>query len=254
MRVAKFLLVIWLAALVGAVAAAPAPRAHEEPHGPQPAPTTCPTVEVNCPDAGLFGEPITFTANISGADPAVTPTYRWTVPGFRILSYAGAPSITVEPPAQGGAVVATVEVGGYDPACVVTASCTTNIIVDPLPRRLGEYVGVWEEKTRLGGLADELRNDPAAQGYLICYGGRRSRRDEARRRCERAQGYLSTHFRGIDALRLVTVDGGFRERPTVELWLVPSGAIGVPVASPTVDPAEVRPAPKPRNARRPGRR
>ena len=37
----------------------------------------------------------------------------------------------------------------------------------------------------------------------------------------RARDYLVTQ-RGIDASRLVVVNGGFREEDTVELWIVPS--------------------------------
>ena len=37
----------------------------------------------------------------------------------------------------------------------------------------------------------------------------------------------------------MTVDGGYREELTVELWVVPSGATPPP-NSPTVDPSEVK--------------
>lgn len=251
MKFAKVLLIAWLAALVGAVAAAaPAPRAGDEPHNPQPAPTSCPTVAVSCPDTGLSDVPITFTANISGADAAVTPTFKWTVTGFRILRGQGTSSITVEQPAQGGAVVATVEVGGYDPACSVTADCTTSIIANPLPRKLDEYgvIAVGDEKQRLDSFVGELQKDPAAQGYLVCYGGRRSGANEAQRRCDRAKNFLVVS-RSMETSRVVTVDGGYREKPTIELWLVPSGT-NPPVASPTVDPKDVRPPRKPRRGAR----
>jgi hypothetical protein len=49
----------------------------------------------------------------------------------------------------------------------------------------------------------------------------------------------------------VTVDGGFREDLTVELWIVPSGATP-PENSPTVDPSEVQTI-QPRRGRRRGR-
>lgn len=251
----KFLLISWLAALVGAVAAAPAPCVGGETRSPQPAPTSCPTVTVSCPDTGLPGQPITFTANISGGDPAVTPTYKWTVQGFRILRGEGTSAVTVEPPAQGGAVVVTVEVGGYDLSCQMKADCTTNIIVDPMPRKLDEYgvIAVSEEKRRLDNLTDELRSDPTAQGYLICYGGRRSRANEAQRRCDRARNFLFIS-RGIDARGIVTVDGGYREKLAIELWVVPSGSVGMPEVSPTVDPTDVRPPHPPRKAHRRRRR
>src|ERR1044072_7932729 len=112
MRIANVLLITWLAALVGAVAVAPAPRAGDETHSPQPSPTSCPTVTVSCYDIGMYGEPIKFPAKISGGAPAVTPKFKWTVPNYRILSGEDTFSITVDPPAPGGPGVARREGGG----------------------------------------------------------------------------------------------------------------------------------------------
>lgn len=149
-------------------------------------------------------------------------------------------------------MTATVEVGGFDRTCTETASCTTNFIYDPGSRKLDEYGAIpfKDETARLDSFAAELVNDPTAEGYLLCYGGRRGASGAAQRRCERARGYLVS-ARGIDLRRLVVVDGGFREQAAVELWLTPSGSTP-PIATPTVDPAEVRPAPRPAAAR--GRR
>ena len=61
---------------------------------------------------------------------------------------------------------------------------------------------------------------------------------EAQRRCRRAVSYVIRR-RGIEASRIVTVDGGYREDLTVELWVLPPGATP-PTASPTVEPREVR--------------
>ena len=57
----------------------------------------------------------------------------------------------------------------------------------------------------------------------------------------RAREYLVSQ-RGIDASRLVVVNGGFREEDSVELWMVPSGA-KPPQATPTVKASDVKPAP-----------
>jgi hypothetical protein len=111
----------------------------------------------------------------------------------------------------------------------------------PAPtRKLDEYGNVsWnDEKARLDNFAIAVLDYPTAQGYLICYGGRVGREGEARRRCQRAKGYVSG-YRHVDAARVVTVDGGFREELTVELWVVPLG-VTPPQPSPTVDPSEVR--------------
>jgi hypothetical protein len=78
MRVMRILFVTWLAA-----------GAADGAHDPRPSPTSCPLVTVSCVDTGMYGEPVTFTANLTGGDAAVAPTFKWTVPGFRILGGQG---------------------------------------------------------------------------------------------------------------------------------------------------------------------
>jgi hypothetical protein len=46
--------------------------------------------------------------------------------------------------------------------------------------------------------------------------------------------------RGIYLGRIVTVDGGYREVPMTELWMVPRGSTP-PKPSPTVDPSKIKP-------------
>ncbi|HWS87444.1 MAG TPA: hypothetical protein VN282_10790 [Pyrinomonadaceae bacterium] len=220
----------------------------ETPPPPQPA---CPVVTVSCPDTVTVGQPVTFTANISGGPADVTPTFNWTVSAGTISSGQGTSSITVDTTGVTGPITATVDVGGFDRNCSSTASCTSNLPPVREARKVDEYGNIRfnDEKARLDNYAIELQNDPTAQGYLVCYGGRTGRTGEAQRRCDRAKNYL-VNTRGITADRIVTVDGGYREELTVELWVVPSGATP-PAASPTVDPSEVRPA---RAPRRRGRR
>lgn len=215
-------------------------------------PIACPTITVSCPDTVGVGQPVTFTANVSGGDPNVTATYNWTVSAGTITSGQGTSSITVDTTGASGTVTATVDVGGYDRSCSASNSCTTSIPVEAKARKVDEYGNIKfnDEKARLDNYAIELQNDPTAQGYLVCYGGRTGRTGEAQRRCDRAKNYLVS-TRGIDASRVVTVDGGFREELTVELWVVPSGATP-PAAAPTVDPSEVKPTRAP--TRRRGRR
>lgn len=112
----------------------------------------------------------------------------------------------------------------------------------PVPsptRKLDEYGNIpfAHEKARLDNFAIELQSDPTARGYIIGYGGRRARAGEARRRLARAMRYLST-VRHIPAGQVVTIDGGYREDLTVELWIMPR-SMTPPQPSPTVDPSEV---------------
>jgi hypothetical protein len=219
-----------------------------------PTPPPCPTVAVSCPDTVNGGDQITFTASVSGGDTNVTPTFNWTVSAGTISGGQGTSSITVDTAGLSGntTVTATVDVGGYERSCSASNSCTTGIRVSAAPTKVDEYGNIRfnDEKARLDNYAIALQNEPGAQGYVICYGGRRGRAGEAQARCDRAKNYLVSE-RQIDASRVVTVDGGHREELAVELWVVPTGATP-PAASPNVDPSEVRTT-APRRSRR-GRR
>jgi len=187
----------------------------------------CPAISVSCPSDVPVGSPITFSASVSG-DAGVT--YNWSVSAGTISGGQGTSSITVDTAGLGGqTVTATVEVGGLDPSCSRTASCTTGVIpARPEPVKFDEYGDIKfnDEKARLDNYAIQLQNQPGAQGYIVAYG---SCEGEAQARADRAKGYL-VNTRGIDAGRLVTIDGGCRSALTVELWIVPTGATA-PAAS-----------------------
>jgi len=203
----------------------------------------CPNLNVSCPTELInVGQPVTYTANVSGGDPNATVTYNWTVSSGTITCGQGTPSITVDTAGlTGGAqITGTVELGGVAPECTRTASCTVTLNVPPVPRKFDEYgnIAFNDEKARLDNFAIQLQNEPGAQGYIIAYGGRRGRTGEAQARADRAKDYL-VNTRGLDPGRVVTVDGGYREDLTVELWIVPTGATP-PTASPTVQASEVQ--------------
>ena len=198
----------------------------------------CPTVTVSCPDGPNGDKTVTYTAVVKGGDPSVTPTYNWTVKGGKISSGQGTHEIVVE--VEGGnSLAAAVEVGGYLSSCQATAACTISIDYARIHRKVDEYGDIKpnEEKERLGSFAQELRNDPTAQGYVIVYAGRRARRGEALERGEKARNYLVGGW-GLDAVRIVVIDGGHREERAVELFVVPTGA-SPPPATPIVAPSEV---------------
>jgi hypothetical protein len=144
--------------------------------------------------------------------------------------------------------------GRANPRTETAPSSARPVPAPTSPRKLDEYGNIrWsDEKARLDNLVIELENDPATTGYLFCYGGRVGRAGEARRRCDRAAGYLRRRLNTIGGRRVVAVDGGYREKLTVELWAILSDATP-PMASPTVDPGEVkiiRRRPKARSRRR----
>ena len=97
-----------------------------------------------------------------------------------------------------------------------------------------------DQKARLDNLAVELQNDPSVYAHIIAYGGRTSPIQQVEKLMTRARDYLINE-RGIDGSRIVTVNGGFREGDSVELWIVPSGA-AAPRATPTVQAGDVKPS------------
>ena len=217
----------------------------------------CPNISVSCPDNVELGAPITFNASVGGDS---NVTYNWSVSTGTISSGQGTSSITVDTAGLGGqSVTATVELGGLDPSCSRTASCTTGIQVPPkTPVKFDEYGDIRfdDEKARLDAYASQLQNDPGAQGYIIAYGTcagdglcTHTSCIVAEKRADRAKDYLVT-VRGIDAGRIVTIDGGCRSAVDVELWVVPTGA--TPPAASTTD--AVSPCPDCKTPRAPRRR
>jgi hypothetical protein len=104
---------------------------------------------------------------------------------------------------------------------------------------------------RIEGLAIEVGKDKSSQGYIIFYGGRKNispyrstfakslpRRGEAYARAAVLKSHL-INTRKVEGNRIVLVNGGFRETWTVELWVVPKGAIP-PLPTPTVKESAIR--------------
>ena len=215
-------------------------------------PPPCPTISVSCPDTVDQGGSITFTASVVGG--AGSPTYNWSVSAGTISGGQGTPTITVDTATLGGqTVTATVDVGGLDPACSRTASCSTAVRPPPpVCTKFDEYGNIKfnDEKARLDNFAVQLQNQPGATGYYIVYG---SCSGEGQARADRAKDYLVNN-RGIDAGRIVVIDGGCRAEFGVELWICPAGATA-PAASTDniVSPCPECKKPRPRRGRR-GRR
>jgi hypothetical protein len=223
------------------------------------------------------GSTVQLAANATDPD-GDTLLYTWSTTGGRITG-DGANVTWDLSGVQPGTYTASVEV---DDGCGCIAFSSTTVTVErceceaipfvptptptptpiietpptlPTPTQFDTYgrIARNDEKARLDNFAIQLQNDTGAQGYIIAYGGRRGAAGEAQTRADFAKNYL-VNSRGIDAGRLVTVDGGFREEATTELWLVPSGA-QPPTASPNVDASEVQTTRPPRRApRRRGRR
>ena len=86
----------------------------------------CPTIVVSCPEVAESNQSMTFRADVYGGDPTVKATYTWTVSAGKISSGQRTSVITVDvSDVTRGSVTAKVSIGGHEPECVNTASCTT---------------------------------------------------------------------------------------------------------------------------------
>src|ERR1700730_807478 len=209
---------------------------HQAPPYVQP---TCPTISVSCPPDLANDEPLTFTASIIGGDPGAILNYKWIVYGATIIQGQGTPTIKLKPDG-GSSYTGALEIGGLNPGCPSKASCSLIIDRPPPITKFDSYgvLPINEEKVRLDNFAAALKNAPGAQGYVLSYGSRREFAGDAKAMGERAKAYL-VNERDIPAARIVTLEGGFREKLTIDLWMVPMGAVP-PKPEPTVDPREVR--------------
>ena len=240
------------AALVALIAAAglgpsasPLPAQQPRPR-PTPAASQCPVVRVSCPADAEEGAEPTYTADVSGGDQGVTPTFNWTVSAGTISSGQGTSTIRVDTTGVGGqTITATVDVGGFARDCATSNSCTVSITKKGPPAvKFGEYAtpDLSANRAQLDKWVRALEQDPTAQGYLIAYGGRTSQPDDAQKAADNATDY-TMNVRKMDGARTLSGVGGYREQPTVELWIAPEGGTP-PMATPTVDPKDVKPAAK----------
>ena len=84
----------------------------------------------------------------------------------------------------------------------------------------------------------ELQCDERAIAYIIIYGGKHGRKNEAKARGEFTKSYLVKN-RDIDASRVFVIDGGYREKFHWEMWLVFQGK-EPPKPTPTVEEKDVK--------------
>jgi hypothetical protein len=214
----------------------------------------CPfPVNISAPKQVTDGEIITYTADVaySGTAPL---NYVWKVSpaSARVISGLGSPTLNVDSTGLGGQRITatlTADDGSSDPACAQSAQAVSIVAAHEkkiiIAREFDECLSCSydDQKARLDNLAVELQNDPTTRAYIIAYGGRMSPVGQVEVLMKRARSYI-VEQRGIDASRLVVVNGGFREEDSVELWIVPSGA-AAPRATPTVQAGDVNPGKAP---------
>lgn len=214
----------------------------------------CPfPVNLSAPRQVTDGEIITYTADV-GYSGTGNLRYNWKVTpsSARVVSGLGSPTLSVDSTGLGGQRITatlTADDGSSYPECSQTAQAVS--VVTPLEKKIivaREFdecnsCSLDDQKARLDNLAVELQNDPSTRAYVLAYGGRMSPYGQVEKLMSRSRDYLITQ-RGIDASRIVVVNGGFREEDSVELWIVPSGA-AAPTPTPTVQAGDVNPGKKP---------
>jgi len=231
----------------------PRPQPSRSPT-PEPRAVPCPRVTVQAQAAKVVrdGQPVTFVANIAGGDPKVVPMLLWNTNAGYIKDGQGTRKIEVDSAGAGSlperALTAQVWVGGYAPECVIQESGSVKIIAPAV--KFGEF-GELPQKAvteNLGVLAQFL-SQSTDNLYLFAYAGRKSERGFTPKNISRMKEDLV--IAGLSPRRIIAMDGGFREEPAFEFWIVPIGA-EPPRPSPTVRRDEIQyPAPTRNPVRKP---
>lgn len=219
----------------------------DPPQPPQPNPSEqqqqkaspCPQMQIQSQAKAVReGQPVTFTARITGGDRNVIPSILWNVSAGSIRDGQGTTRIDVDSTGAGEyrAIEAEVWLGGFPPECAPQSN-PVRISVIPPAVKLDEIgsIPVEDESEKLAAAvtAAQYGNDKV---YVIGYAGRSSERMFASTNLRRMRDQIVRS--GFPAARLGTYDGGFREQPAFEVWIVPEGA-EPPKPTPTIDRKDI---------------
>lgn len=230
----------------------PAPKTSPTPVAPT-GPAPCPTVAVQAtPNQRVRdGQKIIFTANIAGGDPKVVPTILWSTSAGSISDGNHTRRIEVDTTGAGTTpdreVRAEVWIGGYAAQCVLQSASSVKII--PPAVKYGEFGVVDDEvlKSNLDNVSTFLEHSPDNL-IVFAYAGRNSEPTFISTCLRRMRDGLVTP--AMTPRRVSFLEGGFREEPMFEFWVVPVGA-DMPRPTPTlkrsdiITPTTRRPGKKP---------
>ena len=198
----------------------------------------CPKLEVRTPTPQYVrdGTPVKFTASLSGGDSKVAPMFNWSLSAGVVISGQGTATIEIDSTGASAdkAITVSVQVGGLAPECV--ANATETVSVAGPAKKLDEFGALAEDKERERLDAFMSNVTEKEQAYIFVYAGRNNPRGQANIDLKRIRAYLLKA--GSPSQRLVTIDGGYRQEISHELWIVPIGAES-PRSSPTVSPKDV---------------
>lgn len=99
-----------------------------------------------------------------------------------------------------------------------------------------------EELARLDNYSTALRKSAGALAVVVVYGGRRdTKQGEVNARLFAIRDRLQKHG-AVDSKRIITLNGGFREKLSIQLWMIPIFARDSAhyLAVPTVEAKDVR--------------
>lgn len=220
--------------------ASPTPTPSPRPT-PEPRAMPCPQVTVQPQAARQVkdGQPVAFGVNIAGGDPKVQPTILWSTTAGTITEGQGTRRVVIDSTGAGDQpdreLKAEIWVGGYAPECVLQASAAIKVI--GASKKFGEFGDLPAETVsfHLKTLAEFLSKS-SDNLYIIGYAGRNNERGYAANALRRMRAELSDA--GINPRRVNAVDGGFREEPLFDFWIVPQGS-EPPVPTPTLDRRDI---------------
>lgn len=213
----------------------------------QPPVVQCPQIQVQVGNPRILrdGEQVVFAANVGGGDPNVQPIYNWSVSSGAIVSGQGTRNITVDSTGAGNdrQIIADLLMSGYSYECNVRANATVQVAAPA--KKVDEFGDLpqQDEEGKLGSIINYLSQGTPDRVYIIGYAGRNNVRGYASDVLRRMKAFIA---KAGPADRVVAVDGGFREQPAYEIWVVPIGAES-PKATPTIDRKDIvypKPAPK----------
>jgi hypothetical protein len=160
--------------------------------------------------------------------------YIWTVSpsNARIIGPSDRDSITIDSTNLGGQTITAklvVDDGREDALCRQMDEASTKVksVEKPQPKRWkhDEFPSrAYDDvKARLDAYVIELNNKPDSKGYIVVYGGTKSKPAQTQKLNARVIDYL-VKDRGLPPERIVIIQGGKRDNDYVELWVVESGA------------------------------
>jgi len=212
---------------------------------PKPTPVArvypCPSVTVQALNRRRLreGETVAFVANVTGGDPKVVPNIIWTASAGTITSGQGSRQVIIDTAGAGStperAIKVDVWVGGYAPECTLQGSAMARIV--PSAIKFGNFGKLPDDavKKNLKTLADYMAQVPD-NVWLIVYAGRDSERGFAYTEAKKMKDELVAN--GVSPRRIISLDGGYMEKPLFDFWIVPFGA-QPPSPRPTIDRREI---------------